>query len=55
MKETNDVSKKTVNAEESQSKLKQADLNATSDNKSAENLGNGRWKFQGKTYKEETI
>jgi hypothetical protein len=24
-------------------------------NKSAKNLGNGRWKYQGKTYKEESI
>jgi hypothetical protein len=55
MKETHDVVKKTVNAEESQSKLKQADSGANSDNKSAESLGNGRWKFQGKTYKEEII
>jgi hypothetical protein len=33
-----------------------SDSNETSDNsKSAKNLGDGRWKYQGKTYKEQSI
>ena len=48
--------KETIHGKESGAKLKTAsDPNTISYNKPCEDLGNGRWKYQGKTYKEETI
>jgi hypothetical protein len=49
--------KKTESTDKHLFKIKSdPDPNKSSDNsKSAKNLGNGRWKYQGKTYKEESI
>jgi hypothetical protein len=59
MKKTSDDSKQTVSSEEFKSKLIPASVSETSsfagNNKPAESLGAGRWKFQGKTYKEQSI
>jgi hypothetical protein len=59
MKKTVDDSKKVVSSEEFKAKLIPATISETSsfagNNKPAESLGAGRWKFQGKTYKEQSI
>lgn len=57
MKETNEELKKGAPKNERPLKAKQpAELNVLFDNyKTAENLGEGRWRYHGKTYKEESI
>ena len=57
MKETTEELKKGAPKNERPLKAKQpAELNVLFDNyKTAENLGEGRWRYHGKTYKEESI
>jgi hypothetical protein len=59
MKKTAVETTKVVSSEELKSKLIPASVSETSvfagNNKPAESLGAGRWKFQGKTYKEQSI
>jgi hypothetical protein len=55
----NDDSKKVVSSEEFKAKLIQGEipdsLRVAGDYKPAQSLGNGRWQYKGKTYKEESI
>ncbi|HBF36023.1 MAG TPA: hypothetical protein DDW50_01740 [Firmicutes bacterium] len=55
----NDVSKKVISSEEFKGKLKQAaipdSISFSGSYEPAQNLGNGRWQYKGKTYKEEVI
>jgi hypothetical protein len=52
-----EIDPKIVNTDKCAFKIKpNSDSNESSDNsKSAQNLGDGRWKYQGKTYKEQSI
>jgi hypothetical protein len=54
-----DASKKVVSSEEFKAKLIQAEIpdsiRFAGSYKPAQSLGNGRWEYKGKTYKEEVI
>ena len=55
----NDASKKVISSEEFKAKLIQTaipdSIRFAGSYKPALNLGNGRWQYKGKTYKEEAI